>query len=234
MRAIRTVFLLLPTLAAAAPAEAPAKRTAKEALRPFNDLIGSWRGTGEPYGTRAERQKGFWEEKIAWQWQFKGADAWLLADIDKGKHFSRAELRYLPARDRYELKLTTPKKETLAFEGALKDKQLTLERRDAGKGEAQRLVLSLLHSNRYLLRYDVRAAGQRAFVPRFRVGATKEGVAFAGADAGPECIVSGGKGTIPVSHKGKTYYVCCTGCRDEFKAEPDKYVAEFEAKKKTK
>jgi YHS domain-containing protein len=64
------------------------------------------------------------------------------------------------------------------------------------------------------------------------VGATKEGVAFAGGDAGPECIVSGGKGTMQVSYKGKTYYVCCTGCRDEFKAEPEKYVQEFEAKKK--
>jgi YHS domain-containing protein len=234
MRAIRTVFLLLPALVAAAPAEAPAQRTAKEALRPFNDLIGSWRGTGEPYGTRAERQKGFWEEKIAWQWQFKGEDAWLLADVEKGKHFTRAELRYLPAGDRYELKLTTPQKETLAFEGPLKDKQLTLDRRDAGKDEAQRVVLSLLHANRYLLRYDVKAAGQTAFAPRFRVGATKEGVAFAGGDGGPECVVSGGKGTMRVSYKGKTYYVCCTGCRDEFNAEPEKYVQEYEAKKKAK
>jgi YHS domain-containing protein len=232
MRAIRTVFLLLPALAAAAPAEAPARRSAKVALRPFNDLIGSWRGTGEPYGTRAEKQKGFWEEKIAWQWQFKGEDAWLLAGIDKGKHFSRAELHYLPARDRYQMKLTTPKKETLIFEGELKERQLTLVRHDGG--EEQRLVLSLLHANRYLLRYDVKAAGQTAFAPRFRVGATKEGVAFAGGDSGPECIVSGGKGTIRVSYMGKTYYVCCTGCRDEFNAEPEKYVKEFEAKKKAK
>lgn len=234
MRAVRIAFLLLPALAAAAPAEAPAKRTAKEALRPFNDLIGSWRGTGEPYGSRAEKQKGFWEEKIAWQWQFKGGDAWLLADIEKGRHFTRAELRYLPARDRYEMKLTTPAKEVLTFAGPLKEKQLTLERRDAGKGEDQRLVVSLLHANRYLLRYDVKAAGQTAFAPRFRVGATKEGVAFAGGDGGPECIVSGGKGTIRVSYKGKTYYVCCTGCRDEFNAEPEKYVKEYEAKKKAK
>jgi YHS domain-containing protein len=234
MRAIRIAFLLLPALAAAAPAEAPPRRTAKEALRPFQGLIGSWRGTGEPYGTRAEKQKGFWEEKIAWQWQFKGGDAWLLADIDKGRHFTRAELRYLPARDRYEMRLTTPAKEVLTFEGELKDKQLTLERRDAGKGEDQRVVLSLLHANRYLLRYDVRAGEQRAFAPRFRVGATKEGVAFAGGDAGPECIVSGGKGTIRVSYMGKTYYVCCTGCRDEFNAEPEKYVKEYEAKKKAR
>ena len=37
---------------------------------------------------------------------------------------------------------------------------------------------------------------------------------------------------IPVTYNGKTYYVCCTGCRDEFKANPEKYVKEFEEKRK--
>jgi YHS domain-containing protein len=47
-------------------------------------------------------------------------------------------------------------------------------------------------------------------------------------------VVSGGKGTMPVSYKGKTYYVCCSGCRDEFKENPEKYIAEYEAKLKAK
>ena len=42
------------------------------------------------------------------------------------------------------------------------------------------------------------------------------------------------KGTIAVSYNGKTYYVCCSGCRDEFKASPEKYVKEYEEKKKAK
>ena len=37
-----------------------------------------------------------------------------------------------------------------------------------------------------------------------------------------------------VSFQGKTYYVCCSGCRDAFNEEPEKYIAEFEAKKKNK
>ena len=51
----------------------------------------------------------------------------------------------------------------------------------------------------------------------YQVGATKEGVPFAGGDGKPECVVSGGLGTMPVMYKGKTYYVCCSGCRDAFK-----------------
>jgi len=73
------------------------------------------------------------------------------------------------------------------------------------------------------------------FARKYQVGLTNQNEPFANSgSAEPECVVSGGKGTIQVSHNGKTYYVCCTGCRDEFKAEPEKYIAEFEAKKKAK
>jgi YHS domain-containing protein len=37
-----------------------------------------------------------------------------------------------------------------------------------------------------------------------------------------------------VSYKGKTYYVCCTGCRDAFNDDPVKYIGEFEESKKKK
>jgi hypothetical protein len=229
---LASLCLLLTCLLAA---DESAKRTPKEALQTFNDLIGNWRGIGEPAtGSREEKQKGFWEESISWEWRFKSGDAWLCAAIDKGKHFSAGELRYLPERDVYALELTTPAKETLTFEGTFKDKRLTLERHDEARKEDQRLVFSLLHSNRHLVRYETRKAEQRVWKPLWQVGATKKGVPFASTDNGPECVVSGGLGTIPVSYKGKTYYVCCTGCRDAFKDEPEKYIKEYEARKKAK
>ena len=46
-----------------------------------------------------------------------------------------------------------------------------------------------------------------------------------------ECVVSGGTGTMPITYKGETFYVCCSGCRDEFNSNPEKYVKEFKAKK---
>ena len=36
---------------------------------------------------------------------------------------------------------------------------------------------------------------------------------------------------MTTSYKGKTYYFCCTGCRDAFKDNPEKYIKEFEARK---
>ncbi len=235
MRRLRLAGLMLPlTLAGLLGAAEPARRTPKEALQRFNDLIGSWRSTGEPFGSRADKQKGFWQEKASWEWRFKGGDAWLCAAFDKGKYFTAGQLHYLPERDSFRLELTTPAKETLTFEGGLEDKRLVVERHDDGKKEDQRLVLSLLHPNRHLLSCETRRGEQKVWTPLWRIGSTKEGVAFAATDDGPECVVSGGLGTIPVTYKGKTYYVCCTGCRDAFRDEPEKYIQEFEARKKAK
>jgi hypothetical protein len=207
-------------------------RSAKDALQVFNDLIGSWRGTGTPTGDREEQRKGFWTETITWQWQFKGKDAWLKIAFDKGKYFTDGELRYQPEKDTFALALRTPAKDTLTFTGAFKNKVLTLDRES--DQETQRLVLTLLHENRFLYRYEVKPAGKTLFAKKYGVGATKEGVAFAGGDGKPDCIVSGGLGTIAVQHMGKTYYVCCSGCRDEFRENPAKYIKEYEEKKKSK
>ncbi len=210
----------------------PAPRPPKEALQAFRDLIGSWRGTGLPAGTRAEQEKGFWSETINWQWQFKGKDAWLKVAFENSKHIQAGELHYLPADDSFALTLRTPAKEALTFTGPLKGNVLTLDRKS--KDETQRLVFTLLHANRFLYRFEVAPAGKTLFARRYSVGATKEGVAFAGGDGKRLCIVSGGQGTIPVTYMGKTYYVCCGGCRDEFRENPEKYVKEFEQKQKAK
>jgi hypothetical protein len=212
------------------------KRTPKEALKAFNDLIGTWKGTGIPEGSREVQQRDFWTEKLMWQWQFQDGNAWLRLDIDKGKHFTKGELRYLPDKDKFQLTLRTPANESLTFEGAYKEKEhlLSVERTDDKTKESQRLVISLLHANRILYRFEVKPEKRTAFAKKFQVGATKEGVAFASGDGQPECVVSGGLGTIKVMHKGKTYYVCCTGCRDAFKDDPERYIKEFEERKKAK
>jgi hypothetical protein len=153
--------------------------------------------------------------------------------FDKGKYFARGELRYLPAKDSFELSLTTVGKDKLTYTGKLAGTQLALERSVPEAKQVERLTFSLLHDNRITYRLETRPESGTAFTRKYLVGLTKEGEAF--ADVGRserECIVSGGTGTIPVTYEGKTYYVCCSGCRDEFKANPAKYVKEWEAKRK--
>ncbi|HEX3149460.1 MAG TPA: YHS domain-containing protein [Gemmataceae bacterium] len=230
MRLVAVVSLLA---IAVVIADGPKEKPAREALKPLNILIGSWKGTGSPEGSLEEKQKGHWQETVACEWQFKDADAWLVITFDKGKYFTRGEARYLAAKDRFQLTLTTVAKEKLVYEGTLTAKQFVVERPLVDAKQVERLTFSLLHDNRVTYRLETRPEGGTAFTKKYVVGMTKEGEAFADVGRGErECIVSGGTGTIQVSFEGKTYYVCCTGCRDEFKANPAKYVKEWEAKHK--
>jgi YHS domain-containing protein len=228
-----SILWLFPLPVLAAP-ETPAARSPRDALQPFNDLIGDWRATGVPEDKQEPKQSNFWTESLKWSWQFKADDAWLAVAFNKGKYFSKGELRYLPAQDAYQLTLRTLQDEALAFTGTLKGHHLTLERKDDRKKESQRLVVSVLHENRFLYRYEVKADDRPSFVKLYQVGATKEGVPFATGDGAPECVVSGGRGTMKVTYKGQTYYVCCGGCRDAFKEDPEKFIKEYEARKAKK
>ena len=231
---MRRLLAALPLFAVVAVhGETPKVKPAREALKPLNILVGSWKGSGSPEGSLEEKQKGHWQETVTWEWQFKDADAWLTAAFDKGKHFAHGELRYLPAKDQLELTLTTVGKEKRTYTGTLTGKQLALDRPVPEAKQVERLTFSLLHDNRITYRLESRPAAGTAFTRQYLVGLTKEGEPF--ADVGRserECIVSGGAGTTPVSYEGKTYYVCCSGCRDEFKANPKKYVEEWAAKRK--
>src|SRR4051812_35195945 len=126
---MKHLFLALCALmafAAALPAEPQGKRTPREALQPFGDLIGTWKGTGVPKGKVGKGE--FWVEKVDWQWQFKKDDAWLKVTFEKGKSFTEGELRYRADKDRFEFLTQTPDKQKQLWHGALKEKVLTLER----------------------------------------------------------------------------------------------------------
>jgi YHS domain-containing protein len=84
--------------------------------------------------------------------------------------------------------------------------------------------------------YQSRLSAQHQFSLVAEVGYTRDGTRLAEeGSSGPECIVTGGKGTMTTIYKGKTYWFCCTGCRDAFIDDPDGVIAEAEqraAKKK--
>ena len=56
----------------------------------------------------------------------------------------------------------------------------------------------------------------------------RQGTSFALSDADygeQSCIITGGLGTATVAYKGKTYWVCCSGCRAAFEENPEKWIA---------
>ena len=236
--AFAPILVLLCFGAFANPVEPEKKTSALEALKPFNMLIGKWNASGVPDGTAAERDKGLWSEVVEWSWQFKGEEAWLVATFEKGKYFKRGELRHVPKDNIFQLTMTTPDKQTLVFQGALKEHELRLERVDEKTKETQRLIFALLHHNRINYRSEVKPADKTFYTKLYRVGATKDGDPLVSVGISEkECVVSGGVGSSTVSYMGKTYYVCCSGCREAFNDDPAKFVKEFEkrlAKQKAK
>jgi hypothetical protein len=206
----------------------------KGALQALNEFIGEWKGNGAPEKRRVERGES-WDETLSWSWRFKKDDAWLILTVKNGRYFKSGELRYLPDSKRYQLTAVDKDDKKLIFTGASKDGYLTLERLDPDSKETQRLTMNSASDGlRFIYRYAHKPEGRTLFTKDYLVACTRAGESLAGKENKVECPVSGGLGTIPVSYNGKTYYVCCSGCRDAFNENPEKYVKEFEAKKKKK
>jgi hypothetical protein len=225
-----TLLVLALLVPFALTADPPAKKSHREALKPFNVLIGSWRAIGTPEGSLQVKQKGMWNETMRWEWQFKGDDAWLTVEFNKGKYFVDGELRYLPEKNQFQLTINTLDKEKLVYTGELKSHLLTLDRQDPKTRDTYRLVISLLHDNRYLYHHEVKPEGKTIFSKQYLVGCTKEGVPWVqtSGEIGPLCVVSYGPPTSPITYNGKTYYVCCSGCRAVFRDNPEKFIKEYE------
>src|SRR5262249_50639247 len=92
-------------------------------------------------------------------------------------------------------------------------------------------VRTVAAGDRLLVLYEKPGADADSWKRLAEVGATRVGSGFGQGATGRECVVTGGLGTIAVMHEGKTYYVCCTGCRDLFNEQPAEILAEYKAKK---
>ena len=86
--------------------------------------------------------------------------------------------------------------------------------------------------DRLLLLMEKKGPSSDQLVRLAEVGYTRQGSGFGKNVTQRECVVTGGLGTIEVTHDAKTYYVCCTGCRDYFNENPAKVLAEYAARKK--
>ena len=202
----------------------------KEALKALQDFIGGWKGNGGPFKPKPAPAE-LWSETIEWGWKFKG-DPCLVLKVEKGKHFKEGELHYLPAKKVYQLTLTDPRGGKRVFEGEFKDNYLRLERTDSDTKELQKITMNnAAEGVRFIYTYERKPAGRTVFIKDYQVSATRLGESLGKTEKKNECVVSGGVGTMAVTFKGETFYVCCSGCRDEFNSNPEKYVREFKAKK---
>ncbi|HEY7313445.1 MAG TPA: YHS domain-containing protein [Gemmataceae bacterium] len=222
------IGLVVPALAA----NSDEKTAAKDALKELQEFIGGWKGNGGPDKPRPGPRDTVWSETVSWSWRFKGDDAWMSMNVKDGKLFKSGELRFLPDKKVYQLTATDQKDKKLVFEGKLKSEVLTLERVDPDSKEVQQIKMNTAaEGDRFVYRVAHKGKDSTIWKKDYMIGCTREGVSLGKVDKKNECIVSGGLGTMPISYKGETYYVCCSGCADAFKENPEKYINEYKAKK---
>lgn len=201
-------------------------------LKPLQNLIGPWRGIGQP---KRGSNVGAWKEAIDTAWDLKKDQTgirWSAKDSTQWKSVWLSS----PRENEFVLKATLADDTVREYRGKLEKDRLTMETAPVDGQDVHRATITFLNENRWTLLLE-RRGGQQTFYQRIaEIGYQREGTRLAvGTTSGPECVVTGGLGTIAVQHAGKTYYVCCTGCRDAFNDDPEgilKAYAERKAAKK--
>ena len=205
---------------------APGRCADQEALKAYAPLVGSWRGVGQVERYRA---RGAWMESADWAWKLTSDSAGLEITVKKGRYLKAGVLRPCKAPSTFVFEATLADGTSRTFAGAAagdrKPLVLTADAK-ALAGGVRRVSITPLHDTRLLVRLEAEDPERHTFSRLGEVGYTREGVTFAAGESYPLCIVTEGRGTIQVSYKGKTYWVCCSGCRDLFNDNPEAVLAE--------
>ena len=199
----------------------------------LRDFVGEWRGVGQ---VRRGSTKGGWIERAAWSWKTSPEHASLNFVAKQSRVFQRGELR--PDRKAGQFLLNATASEsglTTQYKGQFdKQARLVMTAQKPAKNMPARVTLRLVAKGKRLTALYERQTASGRYLRLSEVGYTRRGSDFGKQTSFVECVVSGGKGTIPVMFEGKTYYVCCGGCRDYFQSNAREILREYRQRKARK
>ncbi len=218
--------------------------SARAALKPLQILVGNWNGTSR----KAILDQPNW----AWDLKTDPKQPALRIKSEKGQYIRDGRLTFFPASQDFEFTATDAEGKNRVFRGTFSrevqdipgdDKklqrsyklELTEPQADAD-GEQWRVAINQQENNRYIMEID-RKRGSGQFIRLDTINTQREGTSFALSDTDygeKTCVVSQGLGTTSVTYKGKSYWVCCSGCKAAFEDEPERWIAKYEAMNKDK
>jgi hypothetical protein len=237
-------------VAAQAPARSKPSETSdpiaiRQALKPMQIVVGRWRGN-------TFRENTIHETSWAWDLKSDPQHPALVMTSKKNPFFREARLTYEPDAKKYELTLADASGAKRVLEGKFTEEpkdvvgddgrslqrtyELQFEQIEPKTGERWRVTFDQQENNRLLFELAKRR-GTAPFRRFDTVSEQREGTSFALTEEGygeKTCVISGGLGTMTVSYKGRTYYVCCSGCKAAFEDDPEKWIAEYEKNKAAK
>lgn len=218
-------------------------------LQPLQILLGQWRGT-----TRREYENFKAVDNHEWVWDLRtdAKNPALTINSDKSPYLKQGRLSWNVDEQKFSLTATDTAGTKREFVGDFTDpvheivgsddklhKVFRLEFNQVEKsgqasGEMWQLSFEQQENNRYLLEVAKRR-GSAAFARFDTVSTQREGTSFALSDtdyAEKTCIISEGLGTTEVVFKGRSYWVCCSGCKAAFDEDPETWIARAAARPK--
>jgi YHS domain-containing protein len=202
----------------------PNREDDQKRLAPYAGLVGPWKGTGQVQRGSA---KGAWRESASWAWKLTAESAALNLTIEDGKYLKSVLLRPAATEGEFAVDAVLADGTHREFTGKPAESDvLAMSCTDEKAAGLSRITLKPLHETRFLLLLEGKNAENSRLSRLGEVGFTRQGVKFAAGESYPLCVVTEGRGTIRVQHQGKTYFVCCDGCRELFESDPDAVIAE--------
>lgn len=194
-------------------------------LRPLTTLVGDWKGVGQP---KRGSNVGAWSEKATAAWKFDGDSAGLILTFETGKQFHSATFSVADDGQTPQLMLTPLMGESVLLtriksgDDSKPSDEAWIFESTTGTGPQTRCTIRIISDIRITLLFEEKLTDKASARRLAEIGLTRAGAKLASGNAGErQCIVTGGLGTIKVSHEGKTYYVCCEGCKQAFDADPE-------------
>lgn len=209
-------------------------------LQPLQVLLGQWRGT-----TRRDYENFKAVDNHEWVWDLRSKpdQPALTIQSDKSPYIKTARLTWDTTQSKFDLTVVDPAGVTKDFTGDFTDPvheivgsddklhkvfRLEFDQNDSGdNSEVWQFAFAQQENNRYLLEVAKRR-GKANFARFDTVSTQREGTSFAISDTGyaeKTCIISEGLGTMEVTYKGRSYWVCCTGCKAAFEEDPATWIA---------
>jgi hypothetical protein len=214
-----------------------ARQAAIAELQPLQSLLGKWRGI-----TRKEvagDMKAVDQPEWVWDLRTDKVRPALVMKTPMGVYYHEFRLTGAGEADKFRLVATDAEGHDRALMGRLAEpveqfqeggttvqQKFKLLFEESGDGRDRwQLAIAQQNNDRYLVELSrIRPTGvQRVDT----IGHQREGTSVAKSDTDygeRKCIISGGLGTISVSYKGKTYWVCCSGCQAAFNEDPEGWL----------
>ena len=217
-------------------------------LKPLQVLLGSWRGT-----TRREFDGFKAVDEHEWVWDLQSdpkQPALVMSWGGESPYVKDASMTWLTDSMQYTMTITSPADEQRVFIGKF-TKEVEDVPGDDGKlqrtfalrftqtqpadaKERFQYTFNQQENNRYLMEID-KKRGKARFRRYDTVSTQREGTSFALSDSDygeKTCIISAGLGTTQVSYQGRTYWVCCSGCKAAFEEDPERWIKRAAEEKK--